>query len=264
MRINYINYFFKRPFHSYRYKQLRRQAQAFAHSQNMGNSVLRELAEYTGQDIDALKEKYDKLCTQAAVMNCDILSEEELRHIYRNDEHYVYELPVLNASCGRSMLMFWVIAPYLKHHKCRDVMDFGAGSGDFCIVLAREGFNVSYMDISRKLIEFAGWRFKKLGLDVRIVEETEASVKRFDCVTAFDVFEHLKNLPVRLLEIGKFVKAGGSLIFNIETGGDGLHLAENKIYNRAKALDKVLRDAGFVFSWRFKKFFFYKKTANQP
>ena len=139
------------------------------------------------------------------------------------------------------------------------LLDFGAGSGDLCMVLSQAGFKVSYTDINKLLIDFAKWRFKRQNLDIKVLDNQSLKGQRFDSLLSFDVFEHLKDLPGKLKTISSFIRKGGSLIFNIELSGEGLHLEENKVYQDSKKLNKALNDAGLSFAWKFKQFYFYRK-----
>ena len=223
--------------------------------------VLREISEYTQEDFSIIEDKYRRLGEETSGKDFDTLGEEQLKQIYINDEHSLYYLPFWNAKCGRNYYLSWLVVPYLKKNGYKDILDFGAGTGDFCIILAEEGFNTYYTDISTRLIDFSRWRFQKRGLSIKIIEEGKLGKLQFDCVLSFDVFEHLKNLPQKLKDLSSLIRNNGSLIFNIELSGDGLHLQENKAYSNENVLDKALRQAGFTFDWRFKKFMFYRRKA---
>jgi len=257
--LSYIKYLLRKPFHSYRYKSFKRESSSLSKKLNLRQKVLEEISEYTKEDFSRIEEKHKNLTAQVSKRDYDQLSDDEVLRFYSNDEHYFYELPIWNADCGRNLCISRIITPYLKRNKYKSILDFGAGTGDLCIVLAEEGFVVSYKDINKKLRDFSNWRFQKHGLNIKIMDESETGSGQFDCLVTFDVLEHLKNLPQKLKNISGFIKRKGSLIFNIESSGDGLHLKENKIYCNDRKLDKILRNAGFVFSWKFKRFLFYKK-----
>ncbi|MBN2120456.1 MAG: class I SAM-dependent methyltransferase [Candidatus Omnitrophica bacterium] len=259
---NYISYLLTKPFHSYKHKVLKKRARNVAFKSNLYQNVLKELSEYTNQDASLIENKRKELTSQINRTNYDILSEEELERFYGQNTHSLYNLPLWNAECGRSLYFSWLLVPYLKRHNFKTILDFGAGSGDLCIELANRDFSLYYTDINRILVDFADWRFKKRSLNIKIIEPEDLDKQKVDCLVSFDVFEHLKDLPLKLKKINSFIKKGGGLIFNIEFDGGGLHLEENQAYSDENRLDRVLSGAGFIFDWKFKKFFFYRKVKD--
>jgi len=255
----YINYLLHKPFHSRKHKLLKRKSSDLAGKLNLYEEVLSEISEYTKEDVHTIEKRRKELISQIDNRNYDSISEEELTRFYIDTDYHLYAAPIWNAECGRIYYLSWILTPYLKKNRFNDILDFGAGAGEVCIMLAKEGFNVNYTDVSKRLIEFSRWRFRKHKLDIKSIDPKDLSSRRFDCVVSFDVFEHLKDLPQKLKDISRLIKKNGALVFNIELSGDGLHLEENKIYNDERKLDKILKDAGLVFSWKFKRFFFYKK-----
>ncbi len=127
------------------------------------------------------------------------------------------------------------------------------------MALSEYGFLASYCDVNRVLSDFSLWRFERRGLRIEAADPSDLGNNRFDCVVSFDVFEHLKNLPDKIRQIARAIRPGGSLVFNIEFSGEGLHLKENKVYADFRKIDAALRGAGLEFDSRFKMFLFYKK-----
>jgi len=260
MNLNYFKYSFARPFHTYRHKALKKSSSLFARDRDLYKKAIQEIAEYTNEDVVLVDQKCKNANVGINGKNYDAINENELNEFYINDRHYLYELPAWNAGCGRSFYLNSLLVPYLKRNNFKTILDFGGGTGDVCMGLKEAGFNMHYYDVNRTLIDFSAWRFKKRKLDIKNID-IEKDGAKFDCVISFDVFEHLKGLPGKVKAMGNLINPGGSLIFNIELSGDGLHLSENKVYEDGRKLDKMLRKAGFAFDWKFKRFFFYKKRS---
>ncbi len=258
-KLNYARYLVGKPWHSAKHKKIKKIADKLAYDQKFYESVLKELAEYTKEDLVNVEKQYKNLCDSVAKMKFDHLTEDQLNDFYKSAQHYLYELPIWNAATGRIYYFSQLLVPYFKSQKYKDILDFGAGAGDLCLGLAKHSFNMYYTDINEKLKEFARWRFERNMLKIEILDQKKLEIKKFDCVVSFDVFEHFKNLPQKIKELSALIKKDGGLIFNIEISGDGLHLAENKIYSDSKKLDKLLNENGLYFHWRFKKIYFYKK-----
>ena len=258
-RLNYFRYLLTKPTHSALHKKLKRQAKESARTLGLYEKVLQEISQYTHEDAGTVEEKEATLLKEIATHSYDTLTEEELMRFYTTTNHYIYELPLWNARDARGYYIRSIILPYIKKNRYQNILDFGGGSGDLCIALKETGLSVSYTDINEPLIDFCRWRFQKRNLAIQVFSAQELTGKTFDCIVSFDVFEHFMNLPEKVADLYHHIRGGGSLIFNIEESGDGLHLQENKIYTQFDALNKVMHECGFIFAWKFKGTFFYKK-----
>jgi len=262
--INELMFALNRPLqflggHSSRYSALKKKASSLAKDKNFYEQALQEISEYTKEGVETVKQRYADLKKQTDEMSFSQKEEEAILRFYRNDRHYIYELPLWNSQCGRPYLLSWIAKPYLERHHYRHILDFGSGAGDLGIALRQAGFHVTCFDINPSLVEFAKWRFQRRGLNIDFIDQSLKDGQLFDCIMAFDVFEHLKNLPEKIKRLRRNLHKGGSLIFNIEEGDgkDGLHLNENMIYRDAWQVHRMLTLAGFSFAWKFKRFYFY-------
>ena len=104
----------------------------------------------------------------------------------------------------------------------REYLDFGSGVGANAILFARSGLKVTLADVSQTMLDFARWRIERRGLRAEYIYLRQAKLprRRFDFVTAVDVFEHLVDPGKELWRIGAALKPGGMIIFNDCTGQD--------------------------------------------
>jgi SAM-dependent methyltransferase len=97
-----------------------------------------------------------------------------------------------------------------------DVLDFGAGVGNFALALAERGHTVVADELSALQRDFLRFRVDRHGLDgrVRVLDPWAAPAPAsVDAVTAFDVFEHLPDGRELLSErILPALRPGGVLI----------------------------------------------------
>jgi cyclopropane fatty-acyl-phospholipid synthase-like methyltransferase len=79
---------------------------------------------------------------------------------------------------------------------CR-VIDFGAGVGELCLLLAEIGCKVTYCDLPGELANFATWRFKKYNVNIEIVWSRVNGIdlppRTYDLIVSDAVLEHLKR-----------------------------------------------------------------------
>ena len=257
--LQWFLYYLEKPFHSPRHKKIKRLASQYAKDNDSYNKVLLEIAEYTGESPDLIKSRYEKLLGEVSSKDYDSLSEKQLDSFYSTTNHYLYELPLWNAGSGRTWALLNHIVPYFKKKKYYQILDFGGGTGDLSLGLAKEGFSVSYTDLNKPAIAFAKWRADRYKTTLKFLNSDQLEKIGFDCIVSFDVFEHLKNLPEKVNYLASLLGLKGALIFNIEFSGEGLHLEENKKYQSIRLFDSILVEAGLSFDKKFKDIFFYIK-----
>lgn len=100
-------------------------------------------------------------------------------------------------------------------NECKgDILDYGGGIGDLSAKLAEKGYNVTYLDVQGKTMEFAKWYFKKKGLNIKtIVAKDNIEIPGYyDIIICIEVIEHLVNSKNTLLMIVNHLKKGGKLI----------------------------------------------------
>ena len=163
--------------------------------------------------------------------------------IYEEEEDYATDLEKLRRQ-----------VPLLKKEGCRRILDVGCGSGAHMLLLAREGFEVSGVDISRKALEIARKRFKKAGLhaDFHKIDIYEDKFpfpdKFFDAVISFNVLHHNRITKIRraLAEIARVVRKGGLFMATLYAR------KPRKRMHRSRFLDKYTfvplegREAGVI------------------
>ncbi|MFH1441522.1 MAG: class I SAM-dependent methyltransferase [Candidatus Omnitrophota bacterium] len=262
MNSNYIKYRIFKPFKSWKNKYLKHISTKEAKKDNLYNLVAAEIGEYTKEPIDTVKKKFS-LGLQSEggfhiFTNQENISTEKVRDFYREADFYLYELPLWNAQRNRPGNLLKIILPYLKRNGYKRILDFGGGTGDLCIELAKNNLDVTYCEISKTSSEFAKWRFKRRNLEVKIIKTLTEVGKNYDCVVSFDVFEHVRELPELLKQINGILRKNGSMIFSGAFSGGTLHLEENEFYNEFKNLDKLMIDSGFYFMDKFARYYFYK------
>jgi len=103
--------------------------------------------------------------------------------------------------------------------KGSEILDFGCGYGFFLQEMKRRGYKVSGVDLS--LIRLAA--VKQKISDVRVSNRVEYfSGKKFDCITAFHVLEHVTD-PIALLKLlGTYLKPKGVMVIEVPNLDDNM------------------------------------------
>lgn len=264
MNLNYLHYISRKPFKSWRNKYLKYITRKEADNTGMLDLAIREISEYTGEDCKIVKEKHKagaqgEKSREGFLSRCE-LNKEFVEAFYREFRYYLYELPLWNAERNRPKYLVDIASSYLKRNHYNKVIDFGAGAGDLCIELYKRGLDVTYCDISNPLFKLSEWRFRRRNMPIKMLKGIDNVVGDYDCILSFDVFEHIKDLPVLLPRLISHIKSGGSIIFSGAFSGGGLHLRENEKYNDFKQMDLLMQDLGLSFQDKFAQYMFYKKN----
>jgi SAM-dependent methyltransferase len=113
------------------------------------------------------------------------------------------------------------------------VEDLGCGRGRHAIPLARRGYRVTGVDISKKMLRLAEGRADREGVRVEWVREDMRSFRRvgaFDLAlslfTSFGYFDDEENQRV-LDNVGASLKGGGTLLLDLRNAGKGLSRLED-------------------------------------
>ncbi|MCQ9205067.1 MAG: class I SAM-dependent methyltransferase [Omnitrophica bacterium] len=257
--LNYARHVFLKPLKSWKNKYLKHTISKNPVNSLLYQKTLEEISEYTKESVEIVEQKCRS--SRSRDVNWENVSENEIIDFYKNEERFLYELPLWNAECNRPEYICRIITPYLKQNKIELIFEYGAGTGDIAMALAERGFKVIYSDINERLINFAKWRFARRKLDIDIYNlDINNQLPKSDCVISFDVLEHLKDLPQKIKIIHSSLSEEGSFVFSGAFSGGELHLIENEIYATHKHLNNMLQARGFTFDNKFAQYYFYRKA----
>lgn len=112
------------------------------------------------------------------------------------------------------------IHEYLKGKDNPKILDAGAGTGRYSIELAKEGYNVTAVDLVQHNVGRIKQKAEKLGLDIRVYKGNAMKLKRlqdeeFDMVLVFGPMYHLGKTEDRvkvLKEAKRVLKPDGVIL----------------------------------------------------
>ncbi|MFA5308960.1 MAG: class I SAM-dependent methyltransferase [Dehalococcoidales bacterium] len=138
-------------------------------------------------------------------------TEEATRNFYKTTPFYVFDLAYWHMEKRQQKFRDKVVSA-----ASGEVLEYGGGIGDLCIQLAEKGLDVTYGDLAGVTFDFAGWRFKKRGLDIKVMDLENAKLRGpYDTIICIDVIEHLSQPEVVLEEIAASLKPQGKLIITL-------------------------------------------------
>jgi len=158
----------------------------------MKTDFFAELTEYTGRDHQLVRER----CKTSAIELAWLWEEYKDDPIayYRESDLYTFDL-----SNYQSLLQdngfHHLLLDMLNKYQCRKILDFGGGIGHYTILAFQNGIEADYLEIEgSKTAKYAQWRFDKYKVKPEILtEKTDLTGRKYDCVVAMDVFEHIDD-----------------------------------------------------------------------
>jgi 2-polyprenyl-3-methyl-5-hydroxy-6-metoxy-1,4-benzoquinol methylase len=97
-----------------------------------------------------------------------------------------------------------------NHAEGNNLLDVGAGTGDFLVVAKENGWSVSGVEPNTK----ARNRASEKGMDLKTTLE-DFSNEKFDVITLWHVLEHLPNLTDQVTRLSGLLKKNGTIIIAV-------------------------------------------------
>jgi len=132
---------------------------------------------------------------------------------------YQYKDLLIRNEDPYARVKYEIILAWLAKYKIKNVLNAGCGSGELCLLLARNGYHVTGFDPDRDYINLAKKNDKhgKCHFEVAKIENFKVRDK-FDVVVATDVLEHIKNDKKAWKLLAQMVKPGGLVVITVPAG----------------------------------------------
>jgi len=142
-----------------------------------------------------------------------------------------------------------------------DILEVGTGKGHFALILAKEGYRFTSVDISEEEQKFAKLNLRYFGLekfvDFRIEDAEHLSFKdkSFDVIFSINTFHHLINPFTVIDDLIRIVTFEGKIILSDFTKEgldlmDKIHQSEGRTHEVSKVtlsgIEKYLVGKGFI------------------
>jgi 2-polyprenyl-3-methyl-5-hydroxy-6-metoxy-1,4-benzoquinol methylase len=182
---------------------------------------------------------------------------------FRNIDHDAYfgYMDYLRDRTNIQMRLRQVLARIERHEWRGRILDVGCGMGLFVEVAALAGWDAWGVDLNQPAI---AWAQQHVSENVRAgtVAEIAAPDGWFDCITMFDVIEHLADPRAELADVWRALRPGGLLVVVTPDAGAvmsralGSHWLEMKRapehlqFFTVRGLSRMLSTCGFTaFEW---------------
>ncbi len=150
--------------------------------------------------------------------NCGfIYTNPEIKGIeFLEREHYNNPETYQNEFNENILKMFEHRVEYLRTFKREgNLLDIGAGKGDFIFVAKKKGFDAVGVEPSPRFSEFAKKEFDVKVYQGFLADQTELKGQKFDLITMHHVLEHVENPKEILAQLSSFLDENGLIYIEV-------------------------------------------------
>lgn len=196
-----------------------------------GDVVIDDFAEFSGIPLNVVADKVANFrrlnVDDWNALNASSFSERAAT-FYESSQNYVFD--TLSANPNPEAVIEKLnrfnprILEAVRTHPGKRFFEFGGGVGVFCEIAARMGKHVYYMELPGIVFDFAQWRFKKLGLNVKAIKAKADRIYlpgKYDIIYTDAVLEHLpQSLQIEATKaMARVLDKDGLLIFLVDLSG---------------------------------------------
>ncbi len=197
----------------------------------------KELSEFTGLSEEEVTVKcniaVDLIAKQYKQEIIDTGKDPKI--FYKENKNYIFDLVDWHMQKRRSFDIGLAENIKKTYPDVKTILDFGSGCGQNAIDLAKAGYIVAMADYEGYTSQFARFRAKKRGLDIKFYDMEKPINDKFDIILAFDVLEHIPDQEfenvINLLKSLKSDNGKGKVIttvaFGTQNGAHPMHYAES-------------------------------------
>lgn len=152
----------------------------------------------------------------------EINGEFERDLCWGDDERHLYNPNRRKAAVMAHMIrLHEVIDLVIKYAPGKKVADFASAQGNFGLLLAEKGFDVTAIDLKEEFLNYAKKKHEKgdfKTIQANLMEYQ--SPEKFDCVLAGEIIEHCAFPNQLLSSIARNLKSGGVTILTTPNGAE--------------------------------------------
>lgn len=192
------------------------------------NMTVTELSSFTSMSHEDAYNKWRDATELVAreykgYMNQDHHSPKDF---YKTNKNYIFDLTSWHMNQRRSFDMSLAKSIKTDYPAAKKILDFGSGCGQNAIDIAKAGYDVAMADYEGFTSQFARFRAKQRGLNIKFYDIEKPINEKFDIILAFDILEHIPdNEFEKTVELLRSLRANRGRILTTTSFGSqgGLH-----------------------------------------
>jgi hypothetical protein len=187
--------------------------------------TIQELSEFVGISQSDIHDKWGIATELVAKEYKEFMNQDhkDPKDFYKTNKNYIFDLTNwhMNLRRGFDMELFRSIKEI--HPSAKKILDFGSGCGQNAIILAEAGYDVSMADYEGYTFDFAKFRAKKRGLNIKYYDIEKPINDKFDIILAFDVLEHIPDEEFeKTIELLRSLRVdSGKILTSVSFGTQG-------------------------------------------
>lgn len=184
--------------------------------------TIEELKEFTGASSDEVHDKW-RIATELVAKDYrEFISQNhrDPKDFYKTNKNYIFDLTSYHMYKKRNSDINLVKSIKNDHPSARKILDFGSGCGQNAIELAEAGYDVSMADLDGYAAQFARFRTKKRGLNIKFYDIEMPINDKFDVILAFNTLDHIPDSEFeKTIYLLKSLKeSGGKILITTSFG----------------------------------------------
>lgn len=142
------------------------------------------------------------------------------KDFYKTSKRYIFDLTWWHVYQKYKFDVDLVKSIKDDHPNAKKILDFGSGCGQNAIILAEAGYDVTMADYNGYTFDFAKFRSKKRGLNIKCCDIEKPIDDKFDIILAFNVLEHVpdKEFEKTVYLLKDLKQNGGKILTTISFG----------------------------------------------
>lgn len=162
----------------------------------------KELSEFTGMSLEQISDRcYISTDLVAEQYKQNIIElNEDPKKFYKENKDYIFDL--INWHMQQRMIFDMELIKDIKNKypNAKKILDYGSGCGQNAIMLAEAAknsnilsYDVAMVDYEGYTFDFAKFRAKKRGLNIKYYDIEKPINDKFDIILVFDILEHVPD-----------------------------------------------------------------------
>jgi SAM-dependent methyltransferase len=173
---------------------------------------IEEICLFTGEpEREVRKKLFNFELTNGAWANAEPSAKSEMWRFFAETDAYIYACLRWIATDPAKFRSLSKLLKFCEKQNVHSVLDYGAGVGQYCIILAQHGIDVTYSDVYGKLWRFSEWRFKQRNLPIKMLKAEIESLEKYDLIVCTEVLQYVNDPPLIAKNLYNALNSNGYL-----------------------------------------------------
>jgi cyclopropane fatty-acyl-phospholipid synthase-like methyltransferase len=220
----------------------------FFRRRSFAKRCIDEICLFSGKPKSEVKRKfYNFNLTSEEWAKAEHKSDNDMLQFFAQTDAYIYASLRYIATAQAKYESLSSLLKFCQKHDVHSALDYGAGAGQYCIVLAQHGIDVTCAEVYGKLWQFCEWRFKQKNLPIKMLRCEIDPLEKYDLIVCADVLPLVGNPPLLVKTLYDALNTRGylCLIYNFKETPGKPQNTNNLKY--ADNFDNILSEIGLKY-----------------